>query len=335
MPSVPPTLRRVLLRAGAGGALAGGDPGSPHLGLVVPVQTPEDLAVLADVGVRATLLLSPNLARLAPEAVAAAAQAGHEIAGWGAPAGVAGLEVAAGRPVTLWSAEARAASPARLAALGLTPLPLPLATPEPGGTLHLAPADLAAEAPRLRALGYRPGPVGELPELRRARGRDLGLHLYRRAVDDRFARAHRVRALTGRADGVLRVSRRPAPPELGWPLGAAVAELHVHSPRLVGLNARSPLAAYRAFARSLRDVAAALREDPEFADVRGVVAVTLFHEPLAGQGFQVLPLPPLRARFYSLGFRLMRRVYGTAVPTSEPEPRLAWVAREAFLARHG
>ena len=99
--------------------------------------------------------------------------------------------------------------------------------------------------------------------------------------------------------------------------------------------ARSPLAAYRAFARSLRDVAAALREDPEFADVHGVVAVTLFHEPLAQQGFQVLPLPPLRARLYSLGFRLMRRVYGTAVPASEPEPRLAWMRRAAFLARHG
>ncbi|WP_104991051.1 Sectered polysaccharide deacetylase [Deinococcus sp. NW-56] len=335
MSRVPPPLRRALLRAGAGGTLAGGDPGSPHLGLVVPVRTPEDLAAAAKAGVRATLLVSPALARLAPEVIRAAAQAGHEIAGWGAPEGVAGLEVSAGRPVTLWSAEAPPASPARLAALGLTPLPLPLTAPEPGGTLRLSPTDLAAEVPRLRALGYRPGPVGELPGLRRARGRDLGLHLYRRAVDDRFAQAHRVRALTERADGVLRVSRQPAPPELGWPTGAAVAELHVHSPRLVGLSARSPLAAYRAFARSLRDVAAVLRDDPEFADVQGVVAVTLFHEPLAQQGFQVLSLPPLRTRLYSLGFRLMRRVYGTAVPTSEPEPRLAWMTRAAFLARHG
>ncbi|MCP2013790.1 hypothetical protein L1280_000918 [Deinococcus sp. HSC-46F16] len=335
MPSVPSPLRRALLRAGAGGAFAGGDPGSPHLGLVVPVRTPEELTAVVGTGVRVTLLLSPNLARLAPEGVRAAAEAGHEIAGWGDPEGVAGLEVAAGRPITLWSAEAPRATPARLAARGLTPLPLPLATPEPGGTLHLSAAALPTEVPRLRALGYRPGPVGGLPGLRRARGRDLGLHLYRKAVDDRFAQAHRVRALTGRADGVLRVSRQPAPPELGWPSGAAVAELHVHSPRLVGLSARSPLAAYRAFARSLRDVAAALHEDPEFADVQGVVAVTLFHEPLAQQGFQVLPLPPLRARLYSLGFRLMRRVYGTAVPTSEPEPRLAWMERAAFLARHG
>ncbi|MDL2345946.1 Sectered polysaccharide deacetylase, partial [Deinococcus sp. MIMF12] len=124
-------------------------------------------------------------------------------------------------------------------------------------------------------------------------------------------------------------------PGLGWPPGAAVAELHVHSPRLVGLNARSPLAAYRACTRSLRDVAAALRDDPGFADVAGVVAITLFHGPLAQQGFQVLPLPPLRARLYSLGFRLMRRVYGTGVPTSQPEPRLAWMERAAFLARHG
>ncbi|MPY66121.1 Sectered polysaccharide deacetylase [Deinococcus sp. SDU3-2] len=331
----PSPLRRALLRAGAGGALAGGDPGAPHLGLVVPVRTPDELAAVVDTGIRVTLLISPALARLAPEVVRAAAKLGHEIAGLGAPEGIAALEVAAGRPVTLWSAKAPPASPARLAALGLTPLPLPLPTPEPGGTWQLPPADLAAEVPRLRALGYRPGPVGELPGLRRARGRDLGLHLYRRAVDDRFARAHRVRALTERADGVLRVSRQPAPPELGWPTGAAVAELHVHSPRLVGLSARSPLTAYRAFARSLRDVAAVLRDDPEFSEVAGVVAVTLFHEPLAAQGFQTQRLPPLRARLYGLGFRLMRRVYGTAVPTSEPEPRLAWMERAAFLARHG
>lgn len=335
MASVPSPLRRALLRAGAGGALAGGDPSLPHLGLMVPVRTPEDLAALAGADVRATLLVAPALALREPEALRAAVRAGHEVAGWGAPDGVAALEVAAGQPVTLWSAEAPQAAPARLAARGLTPLPLPLSTPEPGGTLCRCPAHLPAEVARLRALGYRPGPVGALPGLRRARARDLGLHLYQWGVEGRFARAHRVRALTERADGVLRLSRRPAPAELGWPPGSAVAELHVHSPRLVGLSARSPLSAYRAFARSLRDVAGRLREDPEFADVRGVMAVTLFHEPLAQQGFAVLPLPPLRTWLYSLGFRLLRRVYGTAVPPSQRLPRLAWMDRAAFLSRHG
>ncbi|WP_245872863.1 YkoP family protein [Deinococcus planocerae] len=333
-------LVRALVRAGAHGAWHGGHPGDPRLGLTVPVATPAELrgglAVLDNAGVRATLLVPARLAALDPEGVRLAAGAGHEVAGQGDPAGLPGLDVAAGGAVTAWAPDALGLGQLRaLAARGVRPLPLPSPAPEPGLTLRVSPNDLPAALARLGALGYRPVPVRELPEVRPATPRDLLIHVYRRLVDDRFARAHGVRPLTERADAVMRVALRPRPGPLPFPPGSLAAELHLHSPRLVGLNARSSLAAYRAYQRSLRDVARALRERPEFREARAVFAVTLFHGPLEKNGFTVMSLPPAQARVYGLGFRVMRLVYGTRVAPSETEPRLAWMEREAFLARHG
>jgi hypothetical protein len=339
-PSPAPLLWRTLLRAGAFGALFGGHPGDPRVGLTVPVQTAGELraalAALEGCGVRATLLISPTLARLDPAGLRVATQAGHEVAGSGNPAELAGLEAAAGQAVTAWASDALTRPQLRrLAAQGVRPLPPPSPVPEPGLTLRLTPGELTHALPRLTALGYRPVPVRELPELRPAVPRDLALHLYRRLVEERFARAHGVLPLTGRAGGVMRVAARPAPGRLPLPPGTLTAELHLHSPRMVGLTARSALSAYRAYQRSLGDVAHALRERPELRGARAVFAVTLFHGPLEKNGFTVVALPPLRARLYGLGFRLMRLVYGTTAAPSEAEPKLAWMEREAFLARHG
>ncbi|GMA14608.1 Sectered polysaccharide deacetylase [Deinococcus metallilatus] len=332
----------LLTRAGAFGTLHGGHPGAPHLGLTVPVLTAADLgealAALAQAQVRATLLVPPALARQVPDEVRAAAQAGHEIAGWGVPTDLPLLEVTAGQPVTAWGlagADLTRAHLARLAARGVRPLPLPSPTPEPGLTLQVLPGDLGRVLPRLKDLGYRPVPARDLPDLRPAVPRDLLLHLYRRLVDDRFERAHGVTPLTERADAVMRVAARPAAAPLPLPPGTPVAELHLHSPRLVGLTTRGALTAYRAYQRSLRDVARALRERPELQGAQAVFAVTLFHGPLEQSGFTLVPLPPLRARVYGWGFRLMRLVYGTTNTPSETEPRLAWMEREAFLRRHG
>lgn len=331
-----------LTRAGAFGALHGGHPGGPHLGLTVPVGSPnalrEALDALAEAKVRATLLLPAAVARRVPEHMRAATRAGHEVAGWGAPQDLALLEVLAGQPVAAWALEEADLSRSRLAwlaARGVRLLPLPSPTPEPGQTLRVLPNELRGTLPRLQALGYHPVPVRELPGLRAAAPRDLLLHVYRLAVDDRFERAHGVTPLTERADAVMRVAARPTPPGLPFPPGTPAAELHLHSPRLVGLASRSALTAYRAYQRSLRDVARALREQPELQRARVVFAVTLFHGPLEKQGFTRTALPPLQARAYSLGFRLMRLIYGTTNAPSETEPKLAWMEREAFLARHG
>ncbi|WP_216319674.1 YkoP family protein [Deinococcus aestuarii] len=334
-------LRRALTRAGAHGALHGGHPGDPRVGLTVPVAEPaelrEALAALEAAGVRATLLAPVGLATLDPGALRLATGAGHEVAGQGDPAGLPRLDVAAGQPVTVWASDEPLGlgRPPALAARGVRPLPLPSGTPEPGLTLRVPPADLPDALARLGALGYRPVPVREVPGLRAATPRDLLIHVYRRVVDDRFARAHGVLPLTERADAVMRVALRPMPGALPFPPGSLTAELHLHSPRLVGLNARGSLTAYRAYQRSLRDVARALRERPGFAQARAVFAVTLFHGPLERSGFTVVRLPPAQARLYGLGFRVMRLVYGTKVSPSETEPRLAWMEREAFLARHG
>ncbi|SMB91101.1 hypothetical protein SAMN00790413_00985 [Deinococcus hopiensis KR-140] len=330
------------MRAGAFGTLHGGHPGDVRIGLTVPIPEAGALSpalrALRAADVRATLLLPPRLARQCPEEVRAATQAGHEVAGNGPPEDLTLLEAVAGQPVTAWALEERNLTGAALrflAARSVRPLPVPSPVPELGLTLRVPPGELAATLPRLKALGYRPVRVRELPDLRPARPRDLLMRVYRELVDERFARAHGVVPLTERADAVMRVAAQPAP--AGTPLtpGTPAAELHLHSPRLVGLAARSALGAYRAYHRSLRDVAAALRERPELANAQLVYAVTLFHGPLEKHGFTLVPLPAARARLYSLGFRVMRLVYGTTNAPSETEPKLAWMEREAFLARHG
>lgn len=136
---------QALIRAGAHGALHGGHPGDPRVGLTVPVATPaelrEALAALGAAGARATLLVPVRLADLDPDTLRLATGAGHEVAGQGDPAGLPGLEVAAGQPVTAWTwDEALTLGQLRaLAARGVRPLPLPSPSPELGLTLRVPP----------------------------------------------------------------------------------------------------------------------------------------------------------------------------------------------------
>ncbi|WP_241899966.1 YkoP family protein [Deinococcus sp. UR1] len=329
---------RAALRAGAGGAWHGGHPGAPQVALLVPVGNAAQLrtALSALTGTPATLLLSAALARLDPEGVRAAAQAGHELAGQGDPAGVTLLEAVAGQAVTSWAAPDSVPALRRLLTGGLRPLPLPAGPPEPGALRTVAPGDLGATLTAWRALGYRPVPLRDLPGARAGTPRDLLTDLYVRVVEDRYARSQGVIDLAQRADGVMRVAplgHAPAP--LPLPPGTPTAELHLHSQRVVGLASRSLLGAYRAYQRSLKDVARALRERPELASAQAVFAVTLFHGPLEQAGFTLLDLPPARARWYGLGFRLLRAAYGTTRTPSEGTPKMAWLPREEFLRRYG
>ena len=335
-----------LLRAGAFGALRGGHPGYPALGVTVPVPTPAELELalerLTGTGAHVTLLCPPALARTAPDLLRAATRAGHEIAGDGPP-GAAGelalLQAVAGQQVTAWRlrpSERSGAALRTLTAWAIHPLPPALPAPEPGGTAEVSPADLPDRLDDWRARGYRPVPVRALPGLRAATPADLAQHVYMRLVEDRFsARSHLI-DLTQRADGVMRIAPLDhAPPPLPFPPATPTAELHLHSPRVVGLAARSPLTAYRAYARSWGDVARALQTRPELAQAQVIFGVSLFFGPLEKAGFTVTELPPLQARWYGLGFRLLRLAYGTARPPSEGRPKVAWRTREAFLARHG
>lgn len=335
-----------LLRAGAFGALRGGHPGYPALGVTVPVPTPGELGLalerLSGTGAHVTLLCPPALARTAPDLLRAATRAGHEIAGDGLTRGageVALLQTVAGQQVTAWRlrpSERNGAALRTLAAWDIHPLPPALPAPEPGGTAEVSPADLRVRLDDWRARGYRPVPVRELPGLRAATPADLAQHVYMRLVEDRFSAQSHLIDLTQRADGVMRIAPLDhAPPPLPFPPRTPTAELHLHSPRVVGLAARSPLTAYRAYARSWGDVARALQTRPELAQAQVIFGVTLLFGPLEKAGFTVVELPPLQAHWYGLGFRLLRLAYGTARPPSEGLPKMAWMTREAFLARHG
>ncbi len=337
--SAVPAFLAAQLRAGAYGAWAGGHLGAPEVGVTVPVQDGAELeSVLArEISAKVTFIVPTALAHLAPDALYAATQAGHEIAGTGQPGQISLLETACAQSIQSWNAEGLSRASLRLlAAQGIHPLPFPLETPQPVQTVRVLPGELAQRLLEIRALGYRPVPVRDIPGLRQAGPRDLLLHLYTHTVEANFARNHGVIDLAQRADAVMRVAALDHAPEpLPLPRDTPTAELHLHSPRIVGLAGRSALTAYRAYLRSLRDVAAAMQTLPELQGSRAVFAVTLFHAQLEQGGFELLPLPPARARIYGLGFRVLRIVYGTARPPSEPQPKMAWMTREAFLAKYG
>ncbi|ALW88245.1 YkoP family protein [Deinococcus actinosclerus] len=327
---------RAALLAGQAGAWHGGHPGDPRVGLSVPVRSDADLtdalATLREAGVSATLLLSPSLAG----GLDRARLEGHEVGGLGDPAGAPGLDVLAGGPVTTWATPDRLGALSALGTRGLHALPPGAGRPAPGALLTVDPAQLPGVLADLKRLGYRAVPVRDVPDLRAGTGRDLFLHAYTRLVEDRFARQHGVIDLAQRADAVMRVAPLDhAPAPLPLPRSAHTAELHLHSPRIVGLASRSALTAYRAYLRSLRDVGAALRDRPELQEAQAVFAVTLFHAPLAQAGFTLLDLPPATARWYGLGFRLLRVAYGTTRAPSEDTPKMAWLPREEFLKRYG
>ncbi|WP_295822755.1 Sectered polysaccharide deacetylase [uncultured Deinococcus sp.] len=334
-------VRRARLRAGTYGAWHGGS-GGPEIGLIVPVSDPETLRrVLETAGpTRLTVVVPAAQAIGWGDALRAAAEAGHEVAGSGPASPLAALDVAAGHAIRSWAADASPAPGHRsllaLAARGVHPLPLPDVAARPGGTLRVGPDDLAATLADLKARGYRPMPVRDLPGLRRATPRDALAHAYALTVEANFTRAHHVIDLTSRPDAVMRVAPlRDAPAPLPLPPDTPTAEMHLDSARLVSMAARSQLGTYRAYQRSLKDVAYAMQTLPELADAQAVFAVTLFYGPLEQAGFTLLELPPARARLYGLGFRVLRLVHGTTRPPSVQQPKMAWMPREEFLTRYG
>lgn len=331
------------LRAGAFGTLHGGHPGLAGVGLSVPIATCLELRlvreILAGARVQATLLIPPELGRSCADLITEVAQAGHEVAGSGLLPDFTHLEALSAQQVRVWWVpQAAQFGPLlrRLQQAGISPLPEATTRPTPGAILHVLPATLEQTIGEIKALGYKPQPVSGLPDLRAGRPRDLFEYLYQRAVEEPYQRREGMLDLSRRFDAVLRVAPLDhAPHPLPLPRQTPTAELHVNSLRLVGLASGNLLATYKAFQRSLKDVAAALETHPELRGAQAVFAVTLFHGPLEKAGFTVLDLPPLRARWYGLGFRLLRAAYGTTRTPSEGTPKMAWMTREAFLQRYG
>lgn len=336
-----PAFLPLLLRAGAFGALQGGHPGNPAVGITVPIQHARELEVVLETldstPHRVTLLIPPALVLTVPELLHKATQAGHEVAGMGQPEHLPLLEAGAMQPLQFWAAEGLSRRDLHtLASQGIRPLPFPLPAAELGQTLRLSPEGLTGTLNSLRKNGFKPVPVSKLPDLRQGTPRDLLFHLYQQTVEERFTQEHHVIDLTGRADAVMRVAALDhAPAPLPLPPGTPTAELHLHSTRLVGMAGVSKLGTYRAYQRSLKDVAQALHTHPELQEAQAVFAVTLFHGPLETAGFHMLDLPPWQARWYGLGFRLLRIAYGTTRAPSKGTPRMACLGREEFLAKFG
>ena len=339
-----------LLQAGAFGALHGGHPGDPSPGLCVPVRSEAELRAALDAlnlgHTRATLLAAPALAGRAPDLLRGATEQGHEVAGYGNPLGanLAALDVAAGQAVRHWGLtpeHLNAQALRQLQRQQVRPLPLwseghPDSAIRPGGVVLASAAELGRLLPHLKARGYQPKPVRDLPDLRAGTPRDLFEAAYQHVIEDRYAEREGIIDISERFDAVLRGAALPyAPDPLPLPRSAPTAELHLNSGRVVGLASRQWLGTYRAYQRSLKDVARALHTHPQLQDAQAVFAVTLFHSPLEKSGFELLDLPPLRAKWYGLGFRLLRLAYGTTRAQKESTPKMAWMRREEFLERFG
>jgi peptidoglycan-N-acetylglucosamine deacetylase len=222
-----------------------------------------------------------------------------------------------------------------------------LAQAEPGGLLNLdglSAEQLGELLTELRVRGYQPVPVGQLRGLRSETLRGLLQRLYRRFIDARFDRQHGTVALTQRARGLFRISKRPygGPPLTltdGSVLsrGTPAAELHIYSKRLVALAELSALTGLRGVQSSLHDVAQALEERPEFRDVQLIYALTIFGGVLGTMGFQTEPLPGRRqARLMAVFFNLLRVLYGAKNTDSQVLlPAVIWMSRETLMARYG
>ncbi len=332
---------QTLLRAGAYGAWYGGNEGKPEIGIMVRPTTPAEFVqtttALQELKLKATLTIEGDLALAEPDLLFEAASAGHELAGSGQPKHLLLLEAAARQPIKSWASSGLSRRDlSKLARWEVHLLPLPLSKAEPGHIIQIAPTELKERLQELKQLGYQPVPVKALPELRQATLRDLFFHWYVQLIEERFARQSNMIDLSQRADAFMRVvALDHAPAPLPFDFKTPTAEIHVHSRRVVGQASNNQLKTYRAHRRSMQDVARALETHPDLQEARVIFAVTLLFSPLEAAGFHIIELPPLRARFYGFGFRLLRLAYGTTSAPSEGIPRMGWMAREEFLEKYG
>lgn len=186
----------------------------------------------------------------------------------------------------------------------------------------------------LKARGYVPVPLGDLPEARPERPRDLLVRLFQ-ALDAAFDRQNRIERVGQRAWSLLRAGRAPFPLE-GSPLaehGESLLEIHVDSDRVVRL-AENPLRGLRLVRDSMKDLALALEEREEWRDVRGVFSIGPFSGIMAGLGFTVEDVPPDMRRRLTVWSDVLRRVYGSTDREAR-EARMAFITREELLRRYG
>lgn len=201
-----------------------------------------------------------------------------------------------------------------------------------GQTAAEALPDLLRE---LRARGYAPGALGELPLLRPEVPRDLVARALK-LLDGVFDRANHVVRFGVNANSLLRAAPAPFPFEghPQFPKGTSLLELHVNSER-VSQFADKPLTGVRLIRDSLRELARALRERDEWQGVPGVFALGPFSDLLSALGFSVSDAPPEITRRLGPWTAFLRWAYGSANQGAAHEVRMATITREELLRRYG
>ncbi|GGK88669.1 YkoP family protein [Deinococcus radiotolerans] len=346
----------------------------PGLGLLFeggpdPRVTPALLGALEGAGVRATFALDAASVRAYPDLVRRIAAAGHDVVGFVPPAAarwpwevasrargvVAELRGVLERGPLGVSVGARPGWAAWLGGQGsgLTVIrgqgQLSGASGwrgvRPGAVLHVPGVDsgVAAALPgwlgALRDREFEVHPLSGLRGLRRERARDLPATLLQE-VDVWYDRVGRIRRVGDRASSLFRAGVAP------YPLadqrlrdgaqvrrGEALVEFHLDSARLTELAER-PVAGRRIVTASVRDLARALRDDPDLNGYPAVFSISIFSDVLGLYGFTVVDLPLAHQRRLTWWSRVIRRAYGVSDPSKQHVPKLAVMSREAFVQRH-
>ncbi|MBZ9753284.1 polysaccharide deacetylase family protein [Deinococcus sp. HMF7604] len=347
----------------------------PGLGLVFeggpdPQTTPALLAALKAAGAQATFCFEAGAIARAPALAQQAAAEGHDLRPF-VPGGPltppwtlarlrqaqAGLTALTGQPPHAF--RAAAGVPALWVALmaqqtGLRPIAGQgnLAQGRrPGALLHLSGTDpqvaraLPAHLTDLQARGYEVRALSGLRHLRPDTLRDIPATALQ-LVDVIYDRLGRIRRIGGHASSLFRVGTAPYPladitlPAPDQPAGLTlgrgqrVAEFHLDSARLVELAER-PVAGRRVVTHSIHDLAAALRDDPDWQTLDAVFSISIFADVLGIYGFTVVDLPPAHRRRLTWWSRTLRRAYGVSDPEKAHTPRLAMIARTELLRRYG
>ena len=203
----------------------------------------------------------------------------------------------------------------------------------PGGevTARALPQLLGA----LRARGYAPSALGELLDLRPERPADLAPRAVK-LLDAAFDRTNHVLPVGERAGSQLRAGLT-AFPLAGHPAfarGEPLLELHVNGEKVARMQSK-PLLGIRQTRASLRDLAQAMRERPEWREVPGAFAIGPYAGILGSLGFEVSPVPAEMRRRLTVWTELLRRAYGHKPNAQLHQVKLALIAREELLRRYG
>ncbi|AFZ67279.1 polysaccharide deacetylase family protein [Deinococcus peraridilitoris] len=215
---------------------------------------------------------------------------------------------------------------------------------EAGGVIVMHDAgrggETAAQAlpellPELRKRGYAPTTLSGLEGVRPERAHDL-LPRALKLLDRWFDRTGNVVRFGIKANSLLRAGlvKFPLPDHPQFAHGAPLLELHVNSERMTQF-APKPLTGIRMTRESLKELARAVQERPEWAGAQGVFAIGPFSDILGALGFEAADVPPAMRRRLGTWANMLRRAYGAVGEGHAHDVRVATISREELLRRYG